>query len=96
MTNDPVKNPSHYKHPSGVEVIDITRYESFLRGNILKYVLRAPYKGHELQDLRKAAQYLEWEIERVERGIELDEMNLPVDLETGLLVLPETEDWIDE
>lgn len=74
MNNDPVKNPSHYKHPSGVEVIDITRYESFLRGNILKYVLRAPYKGHELQDLKKAAQYLEWEIERIERGIEVSEM----------------------
>ena len=94
--NDPITNPAHYFHPSGVQVIDITRYESFLRGNILKYVLRAPYKGHELQDLRKAAQYLEWEIERVERGIVLEEMNLPVDLDTGLLVLPETEDWIDE
>lgn len=65
--SDPVKNPTHYQHPSGIEVINITRYESFLRGNILKYVLRAPYKGHELQDLKKAAQYLEWEIERIER-----------------------------
>lgn len=74
MTEDVVKNPSHYKHPSGIEVIDITRYESFLRGNIIKYVLRAPYKGSELQDLKKAAQYLEWEIERIERGIGVDQM----------------------
>lgn len=94
--NDPVKHPNHYKHPSGIEVIDITRYESFLRGNILKYVLRAPYKGHELQDLRKAAQYLEWEIERIERGVEVDAFSVPVDLHTGPLELPETEDWIDE
>lgn len=57
----------HYKqHPSGVEAIELTRHESFLRGNILKYVLRAPYKGSELQDLKKAAEYLQWEIERVE------------------------------
>ena len=74
MTEDVVRNPSHYKHPSGIEVIDITRYESFLRGNIIKYVLRAPYKGSELQDLKKAAQYLEWEIERIERGIDVSQM----------------------
>ena len=64
---DPVKNPSHYAHPSGIEVIEITRYESFLRGNILKYILRAPYKNDELEDLKKAMQYLQWEIERVEK-----------------------------
>lgn len=56
----------HYKsHPSGIEAIELTQYESFLRGNILKYVLRAPYKGDELADLEKAAEYLQWEIERV-------------------------------
>lgn len=57
---------SHYKsHPSGIEAIEITQYESFLRGNILKYIMRAPYKGTELEDLEKAAEYLQWEIERV-------------------------------
>lgn len=66
MTDDPV-NPSHYSaHPSGVEPIVITRHESFLRGNVLKYVLRAPFKGRELVDMRKARQYLDWEIERLE------------------------------
>lgn len=64
---DPVSAPSHYRsHPSGIETITITRHESFLRGNVLKYVLRAPYKGSEVQDLRKAAQYLQWEIDRTE------------------------------
>lgn len=63
--DDPVHHPSHYQLPSGIEVIDITRHESYLRGNILKYVLRAPHKGNELQDLEKARQYLDWEIERV-------------------------------
>lgn len=65
--SEAVKNPPHYtQHPSGIEAIQITRYESFLRGNVLKYILRAPYKGNELQDLLKAKQYLEWEIERVQ------------------------------
>ena len=73
MSDEAVKNPKHYQHPSGIEVIEITKHESFLRGNIIKYVLRAPYKGHEIQDLRKAAQYLEWEIERIERGLELSD-----------------------
>lgn len=68
--SDPVKKPKHYAHPSGIQVIEITRHESFLRGNIIKYVLRAPYKGSELQDLEKAAVYLEWEIERVKRELE--------------------------
>lgn len=67
--SDPVNKPSHYAHPSGIQVIEITRHESFLRGNIIKYVLRAPYKGSELQDLEKAAVYLEWEIERVKRAV---------------------------
>lgn len=63
---DVIKRPAHYtEHPSGIEPIQITKYETFLRGNILKYVMRAPYKGRELEDLKKARQYLDWEIERV-------------------------------
>ena len=67
VTPDPVSAPSHYRsHPSGIETITITRHESFLRGNVLKYVLRAPYKDSEIEDLKKAAQYLQWEIDRAE------------------------------
>lgn len=66
MYEDTVKRPNHYQsHPSGIEPIEITKHESFLRGNIIKYVMRAPYKGRELEDLKKARQYLDWEIERV-------------------------------
>lgn len=68
VSADPIVEPAHYKHPSGIEPIQITKYESFLRGNIIKYVMRAPYKGAELQDLRKAQRYLEWEIERIENA----------------------------
>ncbi len=67
---DYIHEPPHYAgaHPSGIEPIQITRYETFLRGNIIKYVMRAPYKGTELQDLKKARQYLVWEIERLEQA----------------------------
>lgn len=63
---DPVQSPSHYDLPGGLKVIDIVRDESFLRGNIIKYVLRAPHKQNELEDMKKAAEYLKWEIERLE------------------------------
>lgn len=66
---DPVNHPAHYRnHPSGIEVIQITEHETFLRGNILKYVFRAPYKGNELQDLEKAQWYLSRELDRVRKA----------------------------
>lgn len=66
-----VYKPEHYNsHPSGIEAIDIIKHESFLRGNIIKYVLRAPYKGNELTDLLKARQYLDWEIGRVQSELD--------------------------
>ena len=62
-------NPKHYKsHPSGVECITITQSMGFLLGNVLKYVWRADLKHDDngLQDLRKAAWYLDREIKRRE------------------------------
>lgn len=65
-SSEAVTKPAHYDLPGGIQVIDLIRGESFLRGNLLKYVFRAPHKGNELEDLKKAAEYLKWEIERVE------------------------------
>lgn len=62
-----VTSPPHYKLPNGTELIDIIRDETFTRGSLIKYVVRAPHKGNELQDLLKARQFLNWEIERVEK-----------------------------
>ncbi len=59
--SDPVRNPSHYTaYP--VQPIEITRHLGFCLGNVVKYVLRAPYKGGG-EDLHKALQYLKWEDE---------------------------------
>lgn len=64
---DQVNRPVHYtSHPSGVEVIRITEHMPFCTGNAIKYILRAPYKGKELEDLRKAIWYLNREIQRLE------------------------------
>jgi hypothetical protein len=64
---DVVNHPTHYtKFP--VEVIEITEHLGFLDGNVVKYVLRAPFKGDELQDLLKAQWYLNRLIEKVKEG----------------------------
>ena len=67
--HDPVNNPAHYtKHPSGVECIDITQSMNFCLGNTIKYIWRADLKpDNAIEDLKKAAWYLQREIERREK-----------------------------
>lgn len=66
MIHDPVNHPAHYtSHPSGVECIDVTEHMSFNLGNAVKYIWRAGSKGSALEDLRKAAWYVEREIQRL-------------------------------
>lgn len=69
MARDPI-NPSHYKtHPSGHECIEITRHMNFNLGNVVKYLWRAGLKesAPSLQDLKKAAWYLNDEIQQLEK-----------------------------
>lgn len=69
MKYDPVTKPEHYSlgMPEGVEVIDIIESQNatYFMGNVIKYVLRAKYKGSQVQDLEKAAFYLDREIKRL-------------------------------
>jgi len=61
-------NPSHYKsHPSGVECIQVTEHMTFNIGNVVKYCWRNGLKGETpaIQDLKKAAWYLNREIEKL-------------------------------
>lgn len=55
----------HYDNGKDYDLIDvISDYNlNFNRGNIIKYVARAGKKENELQDLRKAMDYLQREIE---------------------------------
>lgn len=62
---DPINNPKHYtSHPSGIECIEVTEHMSFNLGNAIKYLWRADEKGAPLQDLQKAAWYINREIEK--------------------------------
>lgn len=74
---DKVNHPSHYnwlKKLAGVEVIDITRHLDFDLGNAVKYILRAGRKSEEgyddkaktIEDLRKAAWYINDKIKTLE------------------------------
>lgn len=59
MENDIINHPEHYTK-GGIEVRDFidSWHLDFNSGNVIKYVVRAPYKGTELQDLKKAQNYL--------------------------------------
>ena len=63
MESDPVNHPEHYK-TGGIETIDFIEAKSlgYNLGNVVKYVTRSDHKGNKLQDLQKAAWYLNREI----------------------------------
>lgn len=60
---DKVNHPSHYTHMP-VEAIEITEHFNFNMGNALKYIIRADHKGNPVEDLKKAAWYINREIKR--------------------------------
>ncbi len=61
--------PIHYQTESRIDVIDFCKMYNmnFNRGNIVKYLARAGKKDNELDDLRKALNYLTREIEYFEK-----------------------------
>lgn len=57
---------SHYTKAKGeISPLDFCRLFPFNFGNFCKYVLRAPYKGHELEDLKKACNYVSLAIQDI-------------------------------
>jgi len=64
-----VDHPEHYNKGS-IEAINIIEDWdlNFSVGNVIKYMLRAPHKGDEINDLEKAKWYLERHIENVKNG----------------------------
>lgn len=75
MLNDNVNHPSHYTDGK-IEVIDFIEDKglNFHRGNAVKYIARAGKKDKfkEVEDLEKAAWYINREIERLKRLKEED------------------------
>lgn len=67
-TTETVDHPRHYtSHPSGIECIAVVEWMSFNCGNAMKYIWRADLKGG-IEDLRKAAWYIQREIDRLTKG----------------------------
>ena len=66
---DTVKHPLHYTL-GGIETWDFIQAKrlGYNLGNVVKYVSRADYKGQDIEDLKKARQYLDREIEWRENG----------------------------
>ncbi len=68
MANDIINHPDHYTS-GGIEVIDFIEAKglNYHRGNAVKYIARAGKKNpdKEGEDLRKAAWYLNREIDRI-------------------------------
>jgi hypothetical protein len=64
-----VEHPAHYnQHPSGVECIDIIKHHNLCVGTAIKYLWRQGLKDGEPseKDLRKAIEYIQFEIDRLE------------------------------
>ena len=59
LVADPINHPTHYT-ASPYEAITVIESvgSGYCRGNALKYLCRAPHKGSEAADLRKAAWYV--------------------------------------
>lgn len=66
--NDAVIHPKHYCWHPVCECIKITQEFNLLKGTAIKYIWRAEHKGSQVEDLRKAINCLEMEIERITNG----------------------------
>ena len=68
-SDDAVNHPKHYNgHPSGIECIDV--------GNAVKYIWRADLKNDAIEDLEKAAWYIDAEIKLRKEQATNPEVNL--------------------
>jgi hypothetical protein len=67
--NSVIEHPSHYTI-GGIETWDFIEAKrlNYNLGSVVKYISRADYKGHDIQDLKKARQFLDREIARRENG----------------------------
>lgn len=63
---DAVEHPPHYNKVPGIECIEVVKWFNYNIGAAMKYLWRHEHKGFPIEDLRKAQQYIQFEIERLE------------------------------
>ena len=70
-----VNHPSHYSEGRKYEPIDvIVDWKlDFPLGNTIKYISRAGRKNNTLEDLKKAAWYLNYEIQHLEAKLDTND-----------------------
>jgi len=61
-----INKPSYYNWLPGIECKEVTRHFNYNKGCAIKYIWRAGRKADEIEDLKKAINYLQDEIKRVE------------------------------
>lgn len=68
---DNVNHPAHYTNSpakcscgKSIECIEVTRHLNFNIGNAIKYLWRCDHKNNALEDLKKAAWYIQDEINK--------------------------------
>ncbi|WP_207900753.1 DUF3310 domain-containing protein [Anaerospora hongkongensis] len=66
MSDGTAKSQTHYQQ-ADIQPIEIMQmyltpeeFRGFLKGNLIKYSLRANFKGNEQVDIDKAHQYAKW------------------------------------
>lgn len=71
--DDKVSHPSHYQGRKGIDVIEFLyqqltfeEFKGFMKGNMIKYPVRAGRKDNELADIKKARDYADRLIEKLE------------------------------
>lgn len=63
------RSASHYQHGTKEPIEIMQDYftsemmHGFCLGNVIKYALRARFKGTELKDIEKMAQYAKWDVQ---------------------------------
>ena len=75
---DMVNSPPHYNH-GGIETIELIEmylspeeFIGYLKGTVLKYRERAPYKGKMNEDYDKAYKYWSWILEKKDTELKKD------------------------
>ena len=70
---DAVNHPPHYT-TGGIETLDVIRakmssdrFQGYLMGNVLKYLLRCEYKEKRIEDIKKAQFYLNALVEEMDK-----------------------------
>lgn len=100
--NDVTSSPTHYKLDGlDIEVEDILKsilgtvgFLAFYKGNIIKYILRAN-KKNGLEDYNKARQYLDWLVQELDEGADIDGQMTYLEGEMKQELTPEEEQELD-